>query len=171
MIQWLKIGSLPCGMDFRISERPEDQGVLYGDFLDAEHNLHQLKSSQGMVVNNTFQHAALTYDRASGQAFLYLNGVIVAQNQWNTPVPLGSIMDGFWVGRVFGDHPGDWSYNRFYSGLLDEIALYNRALSSAEIEAACRADNHGELPPAPKPDFATPFNGIYRRGFGNGLGE
>jgi hypothetical protein len=141
MIQWLKIGSLSYGMNLRISERPEDQGVIYGDFLDAEHNLHQLKSSPGMVVNNTFQHAALTYDRASGQAFLYLNGVIVAQNQWNTPVPFGSIMDGFWVGRVFGDHPGDWSYNRFYSGLLDEISIYNRALSAAEIHEDYAAGN------------------------------
>jgi hypothetical protein len=36
--------------------------------------------------------------------------------------------------------------------LLDEIAIYNRALSLSEIQTICTEDNHGEpLPPPPLP--------------------
>jgi hypothetical protein len=51
--------------------------------------------------------------------------------------------------------------------LLDESAIYNRALSISEIQAVCKGDNNGELPPAPMPGSTTPLNGIY----GDGSGE
>jgi hypothetical protein len=37
-----------------------------------------------------------------------------------------------------------------YSGLMDNIALFNRALSASEIQSVCQEENHGEplnLPP------------------------
>jgi hypothetical protein len=64
-------------------------------------------------------------------------------------------------------NPGDWTYNRFFTGLMDEIAVYNRALSAAEIQAVCTEQNNSEALPAP-----TPAPVMFRNGFGNGgIGE
>jgi hypothetical protein len=50
---------------------------------------------------------------------------------------------------------------------MDEIAIYNRALSAAEIQAVCTGQNNGE--PLPPP---TPAPVMFRNGFGNGgIGE
>ena len=77
----------PYGVSLRIGHQPGDQGVIYGNFFDAGNNSHELVSSQGIVVNNIFQYVALTYDKSSGQVLLYLNGVVVAQDQLHSPVP------------------------------------------------------------------------------------
>jgi len=40
-----------------------------------------------------------------------------------------------WFGRRPGDQPSDRSYHSFYSGIMDEICVYDRALSLAEIKS------------------------------------
>jgi hypothetical protein len=41
--------------------------------------------------------------------------------------------------------------NRYFKGLIDEVAIFNRALSAAEIQALCAAQNNGEPMPATTP--------------------
>lgn len=41
-------------------------------------------------------------------------------------------------------------YNSFFKGIINQVALYNRALSTSEIQAICKEDNNGELPPLPR---------------------
>jgi hypothetical protein len=61
---------------------------------------------------------------------------------------------------------GQWSYNRFFTGLMDEIAIYNRVLSTAEIREICTEQNNGEqLPPPPAVSDITHFN----ERFGGGI--
>jgi hypothetical protein len=107
----------------------------------------------------------LTYDKANGQALLYLNGTVVAQTQWDTPMSFGLVTGDFWIGRRMpGDSPGSWGYNCFFSGLLDEVAVYNRALSEAEIRAIGTEENSGEplSPPTPNEQRAGFLNGMGR---------
>jgi len=164
--QWTMPGPTLYGVTLRIAHQPGDRGVIYGDFIDADGSLHELTSLPGMVVNGRFQHVALTYDKSSGQALLYLNGVVVAQTRWNSPVPFSSITGDVWIGRrdPTGDYQGSWTYNRFFAGLLDELAIYNRALSAAEIQAICEEENQGKPLPLPQPDSqrTRPFEGINR---------
>jgi len=43
------------------------------------------------------------------------------------------------------------SSNRSFAGLMDEIAIYNRALSADEIKSICTAENHDEPLATPTP--------------------
>ena len=148
IIQWSAADSSGYGVNLRIGHSPADRGVLYADFLDANSQLHELSSPSGMVASGRFQFVALTYDKARGQALLYLNGMVAAQTQLTTPMSLGLITGDLLIGRRMGDAPGSWGYNCFFSGILDEIAVYNRALSAEEIRNTIIEENHGEpLPP------------------------
>jgi len=104
----------------------------------------------------------LTYDKTTGMGRLFLNDRIVAEENMGilTPNTTGPLF----ISRRPSDQPGDWTYNTFFGGLLDEIAVYNRALSPEEIQAIALEDNHGELPPPPATSRAMPFqqnfNGI-----------
>jgi hypothetical protein len=128
---------MPYGVTLRIGLSPSDRGVIYADFFDTNGNLHYLTSPSGLVTGGKFQFVALTYDKTTGQALLYLDGTVVAQTQLDTPISFDSINGDIWIGHrnPAGDTPGAWSYNKFFSGLLDEIAIYNRALSAEEIKA------------------------------------
>lgn len=91
------------------------------------------------------------------EALFYLNRKEVAQTQWETPMPLDLVTGDFWIGRRMpGDSPGAWSYNKFFSGLLDELCLYNRALSADEIQSISTEENNGQQLQPPIPNIRRP---------------
>ena len=49
------------------------------------------------------------------------------------------------------ENPGNWSTDRSFAGLMDEIAIYNRALSASEVQEICTEQNHGESLMLPDP--------------------
>ena len=53
-------------------------GSLCGNVVDANHVSHSLYSAPGIVRAGAFQHVALTYDKTTGNAAMYYNGVVVA---------------------------------------------------------------------------------------------
>ena len=63
-----------------IGVRPFENGVLRGNIGSVEGN-HFVVSHPGVLAGGVFQHIAFTYDKASGDGTLFLNGVIVAQRQ------------------------------------------------------------------------------------------
>ncbi len=134
---------------------PQDRGVLFGNVGDTQGNTHSLCSAPGTVVSGRFQHIALTCDKASGIGRLFVNGHIVAEESLGVFTPHTS--DDLFISRRPSDQPGDWTYNTFSAGLLDEVAIYNRALSTEEIKSICLEDNHGEPLPPPRIVGATPF--------------
>ena len=151
----------PGGVQFWIGQTPGSQGVLCGFFLDNsgrdnnENHYVQIPSPRGTLVANAWQHIAVTYDKTSGVLGLYVNGRLVSQRQWGSFTPLTK-------GRLSSfrpSNPGDWTYNRLFAGLMDELAIYNRALSASEIQAVCIEQNHGE--PLPPPTLRTPTNGRF----------
>jgi len=80
------------------------------------------------VENNTVQlnqwfYITVTYDRSNIK--LYINGLLKDQSSYSTNL---NLFDLFQLGQ-------DGSNMNFYYGLLDEIRVYNRALSQEEIEA------------------------------------
>ncbi len=69
-------------------------------------------------------HVALTYD--ASMLRLYVNGVL-ATSQARTGA-IQSSSNPLWIG-------GNLPYGEYFQGLIDEVRVYNRALSPAEIQA------------------------------------
>ncbi len=100
-------------------------GCLYTNLKDINNVDHFVFSPAGLLSTTAWQHVAVTYDRTSGVGKLFLNGAVVATANWGSFVP-NTTSDLY-----LGSRPGGNSY----SGLMDEPALYNRALTVDEIFA------------------------------------
>ena len=71
---------------------------------------------------NAWSHLAVTYDNTALR--LYVNGTLVATTAVSGPIPVST-----GVLRMGGNSIwGEW-----FSGKLDDVRIYNRALSAGEI--------------------------------------
>jgi len=118
-------------------------GELYANIPDSGGFWHQMSSSGGVVTTNIFQHVALTYDKTSGLAVIYCNGQIVGQQNFGSFTPRTANRDLF-----LGWRPPSAGETATFAGLIDEPAIYNRALSSNEIAAIYLASTAGKCAPA-----------------------
>jgi len=118
-------------------------GALVGVLVDVNHEEHAVSSAGGLVVTNIWQHVALTYDKTTGIAVLYLNGTVVQQQRLGvfTPLTTGDL----WLGL----RPYDAGAGLRYAGLMDEVSVYDRALSGSEILAIYNAGSAGKCPLPP----------------------
>ncbi|MBI3967642.1 MAG: fibronectin type III domain-containing protein, partial [Chloroflexi bacterium] len=80
----------------------------------------------GALVLETWQHLVATVD-VNGVATIYRNGQPVATG--NVPLPQAVTRSSNYVGR------SNWSGDGFFSGRIDEVAIYPAALSAALIQA------------------------------------
>jgi hypothetical protein len=135
-------GSVGVQLQFSVAELG-GLGSLLANVLDTNGNNHLFASSPNLITTNSFQHVALTYDKATGIGKLYRNGIVVASQNLGVFTPQTSF-DLYMGKRVSG--PGAGSY---YNGLLDEVSLYNRALTDAEIQTIFYSGSAGKacLPP------------------------
>jgi hypothetical protein len=107
-------------------------------------------STQALGVNaptqfplNQYVFVTGTYDKKAGIQSLYVNGVLVGQNnnvKDLTPVvPLDpTALPGVGIG-VNNAFPTS-AYNMGWNGEIDDLRVYNRALSSAEVQALYNFD-------------------------------
>ena len=139
------------------SQAGHGTGCLFANLVDVNGDSHCLSSTR-VLQNNVFQHIALTYDKTSGVAVFYCNGVVVGQQT------LGPFIPQTTYPLVVGTRPYNNGLENSYAGLLDELAIYNRALSASEIQAIGTEENNGEpLPPlTPALPGNTPFTDLNR---------
>ncbi|HEV2331035.1 MAG TPA: LamG-like jellyroll fold domain-containing protein [Verrucomicrobiae bacterium] len=100
----------------------------------------QYVQTPGNVWNSTswsWTHVAVTCDRSTGVADMYINGSLAASA--NVGTSLMSTANDFYMGMA----PGSAG---FFSGQLDEISLYNRPLSAADVSAIYSAGSAGKCP-------------------------
>src|SRR5207244_10188084 len=76
------------------------------------------------LLLNTWSHLAVTYDGAAIR--LYVNGA-----QVGTKSQTGSITSSTGPLRIGGDSV----WGEYFAGLIDEVRVYNNALSAAQIQA------------------------------------
>jgi hypothetical protein len=115
-------------------------GCLYTNLIDTDQVFHVMISPAGLLSTDAWQHVALTYNRSSGFASLFVNGSTVASANLGRFTPL----------TTFDFHLGHRPGDTFYSGLMDEVSIYNRALTADEIFAIYNADFLGK-------DFTRPY--------------
>jgi hypothetical protein len=130
-------------------------------------HISQANGGGAPVTCGEWHHIAGTYDGMKLQ--LYVDG-----RPWGNPVRhTGTILPMLSKSFVtIGSEDGrttcpDCVANRYFKGLIDEVAIYNRALSAAEIQAICVEENNDELPPpTPSPGIRR-FGGEYLDRLGN----
>ena len=78
----------------------------------------------GALPLNAWSHLAGTYDGTTMR--LYVNGVLVSSQAQTGPIATstGALSIG-----------GDTTAGQYWSGMIDEVRVYNRALSAAEIQS------------------------------------
>jgi len=93
-------------------------------------------SDPGIITAGVWQHVAVTYDSVSGEAVIYVNGIQVAANNVGSgALPQSSAY--LYVGDVALS-------GNDYNGGIDEISLYNRVLSTSEIQGIYNAGFAGK---------------------------
>jgi hypothetical protein len=119
-------------------------GVLYGNLKDTYGNDHRIQTANGVLNTSSWQHVAMTYDKASGNAFIYLNGSVMVSQNFGSFTPQTTYPAN--IGRRMGQPIG---LGDTYGGLMDELSIYNRALSPGEIQAIYVAGGGGKVLTAP----------------------
>lgn len=100
---------------------------------------------------NTWAFVAMTYDGATAR--LYLNGVQTAS------VPLtGNITPNGFDARIGNDNGGATTYG--LNGRIDNLSVWNRALSASELVALAAADNDASLMVTTAQDVVDPADGV-----------
>jgi hypothetical protein len=134
-------GAAQIGVHMEINESPGD-GSIWGNIVDTFGSSHNFHTTNGLVMTNTFQHVAMTYDKASGLAFLYWNGLQVASASVGPFATPQTSFDFF-----MGSRPSGFFTNIYFQGEIDEPALYNRALSQGEVQAIYNSGSPTCVPP------------------------
>ena len=121
--------------------------------VDTRGSAHYCQSVPGAVGPDSYQYVRLTYDKASGLGKIYCNGTLVAQQY------LGTFDFQTSCDLYLGKRPLVNGETYQFNGIIDEAAIYDRALSAAEIRKICTADNDGEAlpPPSVTPRGSGPF--------------
>ena len=88
-------------------------------------------TSSTSVADNAWHHAVFIVDNATNEAILYLDGVLQGAQTFTgvikqTTEPLA-------IGKYYANNDYD------FSGLIDEVAIYKRALTAEEIEQSYNA--------------------------------
>ena len=124
-------------------------GSLFIDVKDTGLHDHFFSTPGGLIASNVWQHVAVTYIRSTGNTVLYLNGLALVQATLGafTPRTIGDL--------YFGLRPYDGGAGARFVGLMDEVSLYSRALSAAEIQALYNASSAGKCVTGTPPFIST----------------
>ena len=101
---------------------------LWGNITEQSET--HIESATGLIQAGTWSHVAYAYDSASGNSAIYLNGSQVGAGNVGAPgmhteypVYIGS--------RPFAHVGAGGTF--FFNGLIDEVSLYDRALTATEV--------------------------------------
>ena len=115
------------------------------------------------LAYNQWWYVAATLDGASGTLSLYTNGTLAAQISTRVR-PFGALIPqdspGIGIGNV------NDGFNNFpFTGDIDEVSLYSRALAAAEVQAIYNAGSAGKcVPPIPPSILQQPTGQIAMSG-------
>ena len=111
--------------------------LYFRPLVNAAGNLVTFNGNTALQIGQWY-HVAMTYDGSFLN--LYVNGTLDGSQ-----AATGPLVTSTEALRIGGDETGPWYFN----GLVDELALYSRALTSAEIQAIYNAGSSGKCPAPP----------------------
>jgi RHS repeat-associated protein/uncharacterized repeat protein (TIGR01451 family) len=124
-------------------------GSLYANIVDTSGSSHVMATNGvgGSALQlRQWNHVALTYDRATGIARMFVNGAFAAASTLGIFTPRTALP--LYIGaRPTSTH---------FLGSIDEPQVYNRALSPSEIQAIFTAGSAGNCKPTgPQPPVVS----------------
>ena len=114
-------------------------GNLYANVFDASGNHHAFWSYSTAIQSKTPVHVALSYNHATGNAQVFVNGNSIMTQSVGAITPQTSYP--LYLGYRPAWLPGG---PLALNGIIDEVSLYNRALSQTEIQAIYNAQSAGK---------------------------
>ena len=125
------------GYTFETTHSPfgPDNGLQWAIMISGSY--HILQTPANVLTIGTFQHVAATYDGAMMR--IYVDGV--EKGNMAASGTIDPRTDPFVIGRNVSNLSIDWH------GLIDELELFNRALSQPEIAAIANAGTAGKCKP------------------------
>jgi|GEM_PF-2883134 len=96
-------------------------------------NYVNVQAQSRHVNDGVFHHVALS--RQSKQAFLYLDGALITSSVSAGITIISNNAECFAGYRIYAPN--------YWPGILDEVQVYNRALSASEIQASYMAGSNG----------------------------
>lgn len=118
----LLFGDTGMGIERNMTLYLDSYGYLRFEWADGTKNAALL--APGTVLNGTWKHVVITADSQARQAIMYVDGAPVARVLMPLPISKAPVKL-----RQTG-----WFYNGFFTGDLDDIRLYSRALTQAEVQ-------------------------------------
>ncbi|MCE5237584.1 LamG domain-containing protein [bacterium] len=115
------IGDTGLGVERNLNLRMDGYGYLRFEWADGTRNASLLAPNS--LLNGTWKHVVVTCASTAKVATMYVDGQQVAQMPMPLPISKAPTKE-----RLTG-----WFYNGYFQGDLDDIRLYSRALTAAEV--------------------------------------
>ncbi len=126
---FVKIGSLNDGFGIGISNGGSTGFETSGDLLTVLYEaIRWVPTTQNFGIG--WHHFVLVVD-SSGKPTIYYDGANIYSDVGMSAVSIGSIGT---ANTQIGGYTSSVLSNRFYTGNLDDIRIYNRSLSAAEVQ-------------------------------------
>ncbi|HOX03978.1 MAG TPA: S8 family serine peptidase [Candidatus Paceibacterota bacterium] len=134
-------------------------GAVHLNVRDAAGVPHILVTPPGILASNQWTHVAATFDQATFLAAIYVNGTNALAGGVPVAMPLNTprTAEALWLGYRPASSADVMAGSRFAGG-LDEVALFNRALTEAEVASIVQAGPAGKCGLGAPPD-ACPVSG------------
>jgi hypothetical protein len=151
---WIKVNGLPTNYNFgSIMFRGDDRPGLdpyqlviqkNGDLQFGISGTNAGASIEAPIPTGQFVHVAATLDDGTGLMTLYENGAVVAQTT-TTARPFGALDPTQQPGVGIGNSNALSNYDVPFNGLIDELTVYNRALTAGEVLGIYKAGSSGKV--------------------------
>src|ERR1051325_7339909 len=103
-----------------------------------------------VITTGTFTHVAGTFDSVTHAITIYVNGSEVASDPFFTAY-ISSILDSSVPIRIGTAKMQDGHLGPYFSGIIDEVQTFNRALAASEIQSIYAAGSAGNCQPLTTP--------------------
>ncbi|MBI2010364.1 MAG: LamG domain-containing protein, partial [Candidatus Chisholmbacteria bacterium] len=136
---WIKPESVTASTSFDIAGKWDGANESYlleqfGDEirLSVDSSSNYATTDAANLATGTFYHVVGVYDSTSATVRLYVNGVLSASTVTGTiPSSIGDDAGRFHIGA----EDSTTTAANFYDGFIDDIRVYNRALSKFDVES------------------------------------
>lgn len=124
-----------------VKEQQVNGRVVLHDATGAEQNIWLDTYAKEFATYNKWFQFAFTYEAATGAWALYVDGVKVKDAAFDPKLDIGGFLTGNsnamyvggWATFIEGASTQDWQ--SYFAGSIDEIRVYNKALTEQELSA------------------------------------